>query len=100
MAILQLKAARAWNLEQAAQAFLVTADTIRWWLKRVDEQGPDALVQLREPVNRFPDFVRYLVQQLKALCPMLGKTTAPARRNAQTGRIKELGSPGSPCFGR
>ena len=73
MAILQLKAARAWNLEQAAQAFLVTADTIRSWLKRVDEDGPDALVQLREPVNRFPDFVRYLVQQLKALCPMLGK---------------------------
>jgi predicted RNA polymerase sigma factor len=60
MAILQLKAARGWNLEQAARAFLVTADTIRSWLKRVDEQGPDALVQLREPVNKFPDFVRYL----------------------------------------
>ena len=73
MAILQLKAARGWNLEQAARAFLVTADTIRSWLKRVDEQGPDALIQLREPVNRFPDFVRYLVQQLRALCPMLGK---------------------------
>ena len=52
---------------------MVTADTIRSWLKRVDEQGPNALVQLREPVNKFPDFVRYLVQQLKALCPMLGK---------------------------
>ena len=73
MAILQLKVARGWNLEQAARAFLVTADTIRSWLKRVDEQGPDALVQLREPVNKFPAFVRYLVQQLKALCPMLGK---------------------------
>ena len=73
MAILQLKAARGWNLEQTARAFLVTADTIRSWLKRVDEDGPDALVQLREPVNKFPDFVRYLVQQLKALCPMLGK---------------------------
>ena len=73
MAILQLKAARGWPLEQTAQEFLVTADTIRSWLKRVDEQGPNALVQLREPVNKFPDFVRYLVQQLKALCPMLGK---------------------------
>jgi len=73
MAILQLKAARGWNLEQTAREFLVTSDTIRSWLKRVDEQGPDALVQLRESVNRFPDFVRYLVQQLKTLCPMLGK---------------------------
>lgn len=43
------------------------------WLKRVDEQGPDALVQLPVPVNRYPDFVRHAVQQLKSLCPMLGK---------------------------
>jgi hypothetical protein len=39
----------------------------------VDEQGPDALVQLREPVNRFPDFVRYVVQRLKTLCPAMGR---------------------------
>ena len=32
-----------------------------------------ALVQLSEPVKRFPDFVRYLVRQLKALCPTMGK---------------------------
>ena len=50
-----------------------TCRLIASWLKRVDEQGSNALVQLREPVNKFPDFVRYLVQQLKALCPMLGK---------------------------
>jgi hypothetical protein len=73
MAILQLKAARGWSLEQTAQEFLVTADTMRSWLKRIDEEAPNALVQLREPVNKFPDFVRYIVRQLKALCPMLGK---------------------------
>ncbi len=73
MSILQLKAACGWSLTQTAQEFLITADTIRSWLKRVDEEGPNALVQLREPVNKFPAFVRYLVQQLKALCPTLGK---------------------------
>lgn len=26
--------------------------------KRVDEEGPDALVQIRDPINEFPDFVR------------------------------------------
>jgi hypothetical protein len=52
---------------------LVTAETIASWLKRVDEQGPDAPVQLPEPVNKYPDFVRYVVQRLKSLCPMLGK---------------------------
>jgi len=36
-------------------------------MKRLDEEGADALVQLREPVNRFPDFVRYVVQRLRTL---------------------------------
>ncbi len=73
MAILELRAARAWSAQQTAETFLVTAATIASWMKRVDEDGADALVQIREPVNRFPDFVRYAVQRLKALCPTLGK---------------------------
>ena len=73
MAILELKAARGWSLKQTAKAFFVTAATISSWLGRLDEQGSDALVQLRTPVNRFPDFVRYAVQRLKALCPAMGK---------------------------
>jgi transcriptional regulator with XRE-family HTH domain len=66
MAILELRAARGWSREQTADAFLVTAATISSWIKRVDEDGPDALVQLREPVNKFPEFVRYAVRLLKA----------------------------------
>jgi transposase InsO family protein len=73
MAILELRAARSWSLEQTARTFHVTAATIASWVRRVDEQGPEALVQLRVPVNRFPDFVRYAVQRLKMLCPALGK---------------------------
>jgi len=73
MAILELKAARGWSLAQAARAFLVEPETIAAWLKRIDEDGSSALVQLRVPVNRFPDFVRYIVQRLKTLCPALGK---------------------------
>jgi hypothetical protein len=73
MAILQLKAARRGSLAQAARAFLVEPETIAAWMKRIDQDSPSALVHLREPVNRFPDFVRYIVQQLEALCPSLGK---------------------------
>ncbi len=73
MAILELKAARGWSLEQTAKAFLVTPATIASWMKRLDEEGPDALVQLREPVNKFPDCVRYVVHRLKTLCPSMGK---------------------------
>jgi putative transposase len=79
LAILALKASRAWSQAQAARAFLVTDATIGSWLARVDEQGPDALLKLPLPVNRFPDFVAALVRELKTLCPTLGR-----RRIAQT----------------
>ena len=59
MAILELKATRGWSLEQTGRVFLLTAATIATWIERVAEEGPDALVQLREPVNRFPNYVRY-----------------------------------------
>ena len=65
MAILELRAARGWSLKQTADTFLVTPATIASWLKRIDDQGANALLQLREPVNKFPDFVRYIVQRLK-----------------------------------
>ena len=45
MAILELRAARGWSLEQTARRFLVTAARISAWMKRLDEEGPDALVQ-------------------------------------------------------
>ena len=38
-----------------------------------DRADDDALVQTQSPVNRFPDFVRYTVQQIKLYCPTLGK---------------------------
>ncbi len=73
MAILELKAARGWSLAQVARAFLVEPDTITAWLRRIDEIGSPALVQLHQPVNKFPDFVRHVVQRLKLLCPSMGK---------------------------
>ncbi len=73
MSILEMRAARAWPISQTAEAFLVTPATIASWMKRLDEDGLDALVQIREPVNKYPDFVRYAVQRLKTLCPKLGR---------------------------
>jgi putative transposase len=70
MAILQLRAMRGWNKSKTSRHFLVSDDTIRDWLRRADD---DSLVQTQTPVNRFPDFVRYAVQQIKLFCPTLGK---------------------------
>ncbi len=44
MSILELRAARGWSLQQTAEAFLVTAATIASWMKRLDEEGFEALV--------------------------------------------------------
>ena len=73
MSILELKAVRNWSLAQTARAFLVTPATISTWMRRLDEEGPDALIQMQQPVNRFPDYVTYIIKRLKQLCPMMGK---------------------------
>jgi transposase InsO family protein len=72
LAILELKAARGWSLSHTADKFLVTPATIASWLSRCDAED-DTLIQLCEPVNKFPAFVRYAVQRLKTLCPTMGK---------------------------
>lgn len=69
LAILELRAARGWSVEQTAKRSLVSSETISGWCRRLDD---NALVQRAEPVNRFPDFVRYSVRRLKVLCPALG----------------------------
>ena len=61
------------TLKQTADTFLVTPATVASWIKRVDDQGANALLQLREPVNKLQDFVRYIVQRLKTLNPSMGK---------------------------
>src|SRR4029079_316406 len=66
LAILALRAAAGWSAAETARRFLLTAPTISGWMKRLDEDGADALVQTKEPVNRFPDFVAALVKSLRA----------------------------------
>jgi len=73
LAILELRAARAWSLSQTARNLLVTTATVASWMGRLDEDGPKALVQTREPVNKFPEFVAYIVRRLKVICPTMGR---------------------------
>ena len=79
LAILELRAARGWNTAQTASRFHLQPATVTDWMRRVDEGGERALVQTPEPVNRFPDLVRYIVRRLETLCPTMGK-----KRIAQT----------------
>jgi putative transposase len=72
MRLLQLRSARGWTLEKTARIFLVDLQTLQIWMRRIDEHGERAIVQTVEPVNRYPDFVRILVRQLKRLFPEMG----------------------------
>ena len=72
LAILELRAARGWSQAETARRLLVTPLTVASWTQRLDDEGPDALVQMPEPVNRFPELVSYLVRRLRALCPRMG----------------------------
>ena len=72
LAILALRAARGWSQAETARRLLVTPLTVASWTQRLDDEGPDALVQVSEPVNRFPKLVSHLVRRLRTLCPTLG----------------------------
>ncbi len=74
LAILELRAIRAWSLTQTAERLLVATATVASWMHRLDEDGPNALVQMPVPVNKFPELIAYIVQRLKVLCPSLGYT--------------------------
>ena len=45
LAILELRAARAWSTAETARRLLVTPLTVSSWMIRLDEEGPDALVR-------------------------------------------------------
>lgn len=77
LAILELRAARGWSVAQTARRLLVTPLTVASWMRRLDDEGPDALVQIPAPVNRFPDFVGYVVCRLKILCPTMARRRSP-----------------------
>jgi transposase-like protein len=86
--ILELRAAQGWTLEQTAERFLVSVMTLTTWMKRVDEQGPNALVRA-VPVNKYPDFVTRVVQAVPLAAPMFGN-----RRIAHIfGRLGLVSSP-------
>lgn len=73
LAILELRAARGWSQAQTAARLLVTPLTVASWMSRLDEGGPRAILQIRRPVNKFPDYVAYVVRRLRILCPSLGR---------------------------
>ena len=70
MEILAHKSACGWNLQQTAEAFMLSENTISSWMKRIDDEK---LVSLPAPWNKYPDFLKGMAQTLKRLVPRMGK---------------------------
>jgi hypothetical protein len=69
LSILELRAARGWSRSQTARHLLVTTASVCSWMGRLDEEGPRAIVQTRQPVNKFPEFVAlYPTSETKRSC--------------------------------
>ena len=56
-------------------------ETIASWMRRLDEEGEAGLVQLEEPVNKFPDYVAYMV---RSSYPQIGSWCKPGPGKALT----------------
>ena len=71
LSILGIKATRGLSNVKLAKRFNVADATIQNWFRRMREG--DDLVSMPEKVTKYPDYLRFIVQQLKAFCPLLGK---------------------------
>ena len=60
--ILVIQATRGWSNVQIAKRFQVTLQTIRNWIQGKDRE--ETIVQIAEKPTRYPNFVRYIVQQI------------------------------------
>jgi hypothetical protein len=52
LAIVELRAARGWSGAETARRLLVTPLTVASGTGRLDEEGPESLIQIGEPVRR------------------------------------------------
>ncbi len=73
LAILTFKAARGWNNRQTADAFKINDQTISSWMKELDKDGNNLLVNTSAPINKYPEFVEYVAQWLKSTYPLYGR---------------------------
>ena len=69
--ILLIKTALGLNNSQLARRFQITVQTVRRWLRGICLGNKT--VQLPDKPTRYPDYLRYVVQQLKLYCPILGR---------------------------
>ena len=73
MAIVVHREKRGWTAAQTGRCFQIAAATVTGWERRLDEHGPDALLDTPSPVNRIDDQVTAVVHTLHQVSPNAGR---------------------------
>ncbi|MEM9083278.1 MAG: DDE-type integrase/transposase/recombinase [Planctomycetota bacterium] len=67
--ILKLMAMRNWSIKKTAERFVVHPNTIRKWIDQLDEEIKGEKRIGSPPWNKLHESVRWLVQEMRRLCP-------------------------------
>jgi len=67
--ILQIMRLRGWSAKQAAGRFVVHPNTIRSWIKALRNKNRGNRLLGQPPWNKYHEGVRWLVHELRYLCP-------------------------------
>ena len=69
MAILQLMRQRGWSITIVAKRFVIHPQSIRKWIKTMEQEDPSGELFPKVRWNRIDDAVRWAVHELRQLCP-------------------------------
>jgi len=69
LAIVQLKRLRGWTLAETAARFVIHENTLRNWIYAAEGKGNSRLLTGAIVWNRIDDAIRWVVHELRRLCP-------------------------------
>ncbi len=67
--IIQIMRLRGWSAKQSANRFVIHPNTIRSWIKALKNKGRGNRLLGQPPWNKYHEGVRWLVHELRHLCP-------------------------------
>ncbi len=68
--VIQLMRLRGWSIEETARCFVLHPNTLRDWLRRFDGRASvKDFFGKATPFNKISDAARWLVHEIRALCP-------------------------------
>lgn len=90
--ILQIMRLRGWSAKQVADRFVVHPNTIRSWIKVLRNKNHGNRLLGQPPWNKYHEGVRWLVHELRQLCPEREFGTRTIARHILRASIQNCGN--------